>query len=139
MKINDLREKIFVRNPNLEFEIKKDLAFQVAKHLEEARLIKGLTQRELAKEAGTTQSNIARAENGNTLPSLSFLKRLADAFKTYLIPPRFAFMEESKEITVKSATMAGVETNEVKDDITLYAPWATFTSTDISDKTTVNK
>lgn len=95
MKIQDLKNELLKNNPNLVLESKRDLAFQVAKHIEEARLVKGYTQKELAHKASTSQSNIARAENGNSLPSLSFLKRLAIAFNTYIIPPKFAFMEEA--------------------------------------------
>ena len=43
------------------------------------RLMRGLTQRELAERVGTKQPNIARLENGRVEPSLSLLKRLAEA------------------------------------------------------------
>ncbi len=96
MRVGELKKKILAQNENLELQVKKDLAFQVARHFEEARLVRGLTQVRLAQKVGTSQSNIARAENGSALPSLSFLKRVADALNTYLIPPKFAFMEELK-------------------------------------------
>ena len=44
------------------------------------RIQRGLTQTQLAKMVGTRQPSIARLENGNSIPSLSFLKRIADAF-----------------------------------------------------------
>lgn len=43
------------------------------------RIQRGLTQAQLAEMVGTHQPSIARLENGNSVPSLSFLKRIADA------------------------------------------------------------
>ncbi|MGZ9165462.1 MAG: helix-turn-helix transcriptional regulator [Anaerolineales bacterium] len=41
------------------------------------RIARGLTQAQLAELVGTRQPSIARIENGKTLPSLSFLERVA--------------------------------------------------------------
>ncbi len=43
------------------------------------RIMRGLTQTQLAKLAGTRQPSIARLENGSSIPSLSFLDRIAKA------------------------------------------------------------
>lgn len=43
------------------------------------RIQRGLTQAQLAEKIGTRQPSIARLENGNSIPSLAFLKRIADA------------------------------------------------------------
>jgi DNA-binding XRE family transcriptional regulator len=43
------------------------------------RIQRGLTQAQLAEMVGTRQPSIARLENGNSVPSLSFLRRIADA------------------------------------------------------------
>jgi ribosome-binding protein aMBF1 (putative translation factor) len=51
----------------------------------DARLKKGLTQKELAKKIGTKQSAIARLESGNANPSIEFLLKLAKATETELI------------------------------------------------------
>ncbi len=50
-----------------------------AKLLHAARERGGLTQRELAKRAGTAQSVVARIELGETSPSWSTLERLLEA------------------------------------------------------------
>jgi transcriptional regulator with XRE-family HTH domain len=47
--------------------------------IHEARRRAGLTQAELAKRAGTTQSAIARWESGRSEPSFSKLRRLVRA------------------------------------------------------------
>lgn len=49
--------------------------YQVAR----LRMLRGLTQAQLAEMVGTRQPSIARLENGNSTPSLSFLKRIAEA------------------------------------------------------------
>lgn len=77
--------------------IKRNLRFEISQLITEARIYKGLSQSELAKIVGTKQPSIARIESGKTLPSLSFLERMANAFKTYLIPPKFGFMEEHQQ------------------------------------------
>jgi len=43
------------------------------------RLLRGLTQTQLAEMIGTWQPSIARLENGTSAPSLSFLTKIADA------------------------------------------------------------
>lgn len=43
------------------------------------RLLRGLTQNELAKKVGTRQSSIARLESGNGEPSLTFLRKVVEA------------------------------------------------------------
>ena len=66
------------------------LELQIAKSVIETRLSKGLSQQELAKKLKTKQSVISRVENAKTIPSLSFLQRLAGALgmtvKVELVP-----------------------------------------------------
>jgi transcriptional regulator with XRE-family HTH domain len=47
--------------------------------VQEARRRAGLTQRELAKRAGTSQSAIARIERGRQIPSVETLQRILRA------------------------------------------------------------
>jgi len=49
--------------------------YQVAR----LRTQRGLTQAQLAEMVGTRQPSIARLENGTSVPSLSFLDRIAKA------------------------------------------------------------
>ena len=49
--------------------------YQVAR----LRIQRGLTQTQLAEMVGTHQPSIARLENGTSIPSLSFLNRIAEA------------------------------------------------------------
>ncbi|MHB8934298.1 MAG: helix-turn-helix transcriptional regulator [Bellilinea sp.] len=64
----------------------KDAAFDAAaKELEPGyqvarlRIQRGLTQTQLAEMIGTRQPSIARLENGSSLPSISFLNKIATA------------------------------------------------------------
>ena len=43
------------------------------------RIQRGLTQTQLAEMVGTHQPSIARLENGSSVPSLSYLERIAKA------------------------------------------------------------
>lgn len=49
--------------------------YQVAR----LRMLRGLTQAQLAEMVGTRQPSIARLENGSNSPSLSFLSKIAEA------------------------------------------------------------
>lgn len=56
-----------------------NLQYSVAEQVMRLRWRSGLTQAALADRVGTKQSGISRLENGSTLPSLSFLVRVADS------------------------------------------------------------
>ena len=58
--------------------------FAIASAVIAARSHAGLTQEELAKRMGTTQSAIARLEAGKSKPSTSTLEKLAKATGTRL-------------------------------------------------------
>ena len=53
--------------------------FVIASELIRARLRAGLSQADLARRMGTSQSAIARLESGQTLPSTKTLLRFAEA------------------------------------------------------------
>ncbi len=52
-----------------------EAGYQIAR----LRIQRGLTQAQLAEMVGTRQPSIARLENGSSVPSLSFLDRIAKA------------------------------------------------------------
>lgn len=56
------------------------LEYDIARAIILARLKHKMTQKELAKRLKTKQSVISRVENGQTTPTISFLKRLASSF-----------------------------------------------------------
>lgn len=55
-------------------------AYQVAR----LRILRGLTQNQLAKLVGTQQPSIARLESGKTAPDLPFLRQLANALDAHV-------------------------------------------------------
>ncbi len=97
MNLKDLKNEL-LQDPEFRKEYyKNDLKLDTALMIEKARVIAGLTQKELAKKMKTKQAAISRAESGNYLPGLSFLKRMAKALGTELIAPKFAFLENESE------------------------------------------
>lgn len=78
-------KKVLEKRPGFKKALKEtELEFQVARAIIEARVKKGLTQQDLAKAMNTKQSVISRVENAKTVPSLSFLKRLAHTLNASL-------------------------------------------------------
>jgi ribosome-binding protein aMBF1 (putative translation factor) len=61
-----------------------DDEYALARAIIQARVQSGLTQEELAKRMGTTQSVVARLESGKRLPSIRTLRRVAEATGTRL-------------------------------------------------------
>ena len=69
-----------IGNPEYRAEYEaSSLEFDMARLLIEARVSSGLTQDELAKRMGTSQSTIARLESGSSLPSIRTLVKYAEA------------------------------------------------------------
>jgi len=56
--------------------------YQIINQLIQARIKKGLTQKEIATRMGTKQSALARFESGNSNPTLKFIQKLAKALDT---------------------------------------------------------
>ncbi len=97
----------------------RDISGRIAEMLIEARIIKNLSQEDIARILGTKQPAIARLENGSTLPSISTLVKLANALDTYLIAPKFAFMDEIEsryELEVQKITKIQLNENTIELD-----------------------
>ncbi len=58
-----------------------EVAYQITRQIIALRLQRGLTQKEVARRVGTTQSAIARIESGEQNISIKMLKKLADVLK----------------------------------------------------------
>lgn len=80
----DFEKELFKQPGFKEVQEETRLEYEIAKALIKARVEKGLTQAEIAKRMHTKQSVISRVENAKTVPSLSFLKRLAQVLDASL-------------------------------------------------------
>jgi len=86
MMIKKSNNKPLPRFEDWEEEKIKDPAFVAATESLEPgyqvarlRILRGLTQAQLAEKVGTRQPSIARLENGTSKPSFSFLQKVAAA------------------------------------------------------------
>lgn len=103
----DLKKKLELRKDFNDAKEKNRLAFEIAEMIMNARERKGITQKELAELLNTRQPSIARIERGETLPSLSFLERIAKALDTRITAPKFEMFE--KEINTNSNSQTNVK------------------------------
>lgn len=120
MNLNELKKKFEGRKKNKSI----DLGFEIGKMITEARVKKGITQKQLAKKMGTQQPSIARVENGTVLASLDFLQKMAKAFRTSLVPPKFLFLSDEipyKEIRSDSEDTHQSESKFCNDLLMQYA------------------
>jgi transcriptional regulator with XRE-family HTH domain len=74
-KLATLKKRLMFR---AEYE-KVDAEFSIIEALIHARTVAKLSQAEVARRIGTTQSAIARLEAGNTEPTIPTLRRYAEA------------------------------------------------------------
>lgn len=58
--------------------------YQLIESLIAARLKKGLTQQKLAKKINSKQESISRVESGKVIPTIAFLKKIAQALDSQL-------------------------------------------------------
>ncbi len=74
--------------------------FQLASSIIERRLARGLSQRQLANRIGTKQPVISRLESGDSKPTLSLLKRVADALDAKVV---VTFADKAPKGTARTA------------------------------------
>ena len=83
-KLKDLKKRL-MGDPEFREEYGRiDDEFRLIEALVRARTAAKLTQAELARRLGTTQSAIARLEGGGVSPSFATLRRYAEATDTRL-------------------------------------------------------
>ena len=84
-KLKDLKRRL-MEDPEFRDEYARaDDEFKLVEALVRARMAASLTQSELARRLGTTQSAIARLEGGRVSPSFATLRRYAEATGTRLV------------------------------------------------------
>jgi transcriptional regulator with XRE-family HTH domain len=92
-------KKQLIKEPEFKKEYDAlETEYKLAATLIRLRSAKGLTQEDLAKLLNTKQESIARLESGDALPSLSTIKRLANALDAELeinLRPRYRSDKES--------------------------------------------
>lgn len=77
LTLNDYLKKQ-LKDPEFRKEWEKsEVAYQVTRELIRARIEGKISQRQLAKKAGTTQAVISRIENMSVSPSIGLLQRIA--------------------------------------------------------------
>lgn len=78
-------KKKVLKDPVLKAEYdRQQPEFAVIQAILDARVKKGVTQKDLAQKIGTKQSVISRLESGRANPSVAFLKKLAQALNSHL-------------------------------------------------------
>lgn len=78
-------KKELLKNPKVKKEYERlQPEYAVISAMIEARIKRGLTQKELANRIGTKQSVISRLESGRANPSVAFLKKFAQALDSTL-------------------------------------------------------
>ncbi|MFA6012919.1 MAG: helix-turn-helix transcriptional regulator [Desulfobacteraceae bacterium] len=78
-KMSDIKKELLQDKEFYSEYIQLEDAFALAAQLIRARKRANLTQEDVAKRMGTTQSVVARLESGHPMPSLRSLKRYAQA------------------------------------------------------------
>jgi transcriptional regulator with XRE-family HTH domain len=127
MNINQFIKKTIQKDSKALAAVEYDLSFHIGRMIINARLATGMTQAVLAHKIGTQQPAIARIENGDSLPSLGMLDKIAKrAFGSYLVPPRFGFMQNdtffSSGVTSGAAGGASGTLNKLATTPSIYFP-----------------
>lgn len=81
MKLSDYDEKLNVDSEYQEALKALEYQFLFGNAVLQARLAKGWTQKELAKQVGTKQANICRIEGGSGNPTLELIQKICKALE----------------------------------------------------------
>jgi predicted transcriptional regulator len=79
MKLADLKKRLLANPEVAKAYAEADEEFRLLEALLRARAEAGLTQTEVARRMGSTQSAVARLEGGGISPSVETLRRYAKA------------------------------------------------------------
>ncbi len=111
-------KKLLMKEPEFKAEYDAlELEYKLARELIRLRLAKGLTQEELASRINTKQAGIARLESGSYLPSLSTVRKVAEALDAELdivLRPKKAEPKQPQDSENRSGTkrrQRGTETS----------------------------
>ena len=84
--LDDALQKVsFSSHENVKNNTDYDILGEIRDQIINAREDANLTQKELASLSGLTQSNISNIENGNNRPTITTLKKIADALGKRLV------------------------------------------------------
>jgi len=84
--LDDALKKVsFSSHENVKNNTDYDILGEIRDQIINAREDANLTQKELASLSGLTQSNISNIENGNNRPTITTLKKIADALGKRLV------------------------------------------------------
>ncbi len=108
--LEQLKEKLLENNAYRKEINRQDLSFEIAESIIDARIKKGMTQKELAKKTKTKQSGIARLESGKNYPSFKSLEKIAKILDIKIRNPLF-FEELEKKVDPVIAFPASWFTN----------------------------
>ncbi len=99
MNLNQLKEKLNksvkpTKSPNGKKPVYAQrrynhYAIELGQRVIEARVMRGMTQKALAKKIGTLQPSIARIERGASTPTTTMLLKIAKALGVELELPKF--------------------------------------------------
>lgn len=79
-------EKQLLKDPEFVKEVKRlEPEYQLARSLISARIKRRMTQKEVARRAKTDQASISRLESAAAKPSLSLLRKVAQALNAQLM------------------------------------------------------
>jgi transcriptional regulator with XRE-family HTH domain len=107
MKYSDYKKQLEQNPEYREAQAELQLAFDLGDAVLQARLKKGWTQTELARQVGTRQANISRIEAGLANPTLELIRKICKALD---LNPKFQELEtEQSKQEIKVVHVAPIK------------------------------